>query len=70
MKSIEIYRNPMKSLVGPYNRISMDKVEFDPQTGLSGETKNTESDLRAQTRYRNSVRQQWGTMYKDDQNKI
>ena len=67
MKSIEIYRNPMKSLVGPYNRISMDLVEFDPQTG---ETKNTESDLRAQTRYRNSVRQQWGTMYEDDQNKI
>ena len=45
----------------------MDLVDFGPQTG---EAKNTESDLRAQTRYQNYVRQHWGTMYEDDQNKI
>ena len=45
----------------------MDLVEFDPQTG---ETKNTESEIRDQTRYQNSVRQQWETMDEDDQNKI
>ena len=40
---------------------------FAPQTG---EAKNIEPDLRAQTPYRNSVRQHPGAMYKDDKNKI
>ena len=48
--------------------ISMDFADFAPPQ--TGEAKNIEPDLRAETPYRNSVRQHPGAMYKDDKNKI